>query len=378
MQRIPLCDLARQAKSIEPELQEAWTRVVRSGHYILGPEVEAFELEAAKFLQVRGALGVASGTDAIWLALRACGIGPGDAVLTSPFTFFATVSAIVNTGATPVFADIDPITYNLSPELVKTQFENKKGRAPPKAVLPVHLYGQPASMAKLVRVAEENGARLIEDSAQAFGARVGDTPVGGIGDLGCFSFFPTKNLGAFGDGGLVVAKDPALLDRISLLRGHGSRPKYHHQIVGTNSRLDAMQAAFLRVKLRHLDRWNAARREIARRYSEDLQEVPFIGAPTVAAGTTHTFHQYTIRVSNGLRDSLAQHLTASGIETSIYYPGPAHLQPATAYLGHRPGDFPQAEQAAKEVLSLPMFPELAPEEADRVVVGVKDFMNKRG
>lgn len=371
---IPLLDLSRQIAALDHEIQAAIRRVISSGRFILGPEVTAFEAEVATHLGAAHAVGVGNGTDALWLALRALEIGPGDAVLTSPFTFFATASAIAGTGARIALADIDPETFNLSPAAVRAVLDgecevSRRVEVDParvRAILPVHLYGQPADLHAFEALARDRGLAIVEDAAQALGARVGERAIGASAGLACFSFFPSKNLGAFGDGGLVTTEDPTLADRVRQLRAHGSRARYEHHLLGTNSRLDAIQAAILRVKLPHLDAWVKARRRHAAAYSAALDGIPGLTPPVEAPGRHHAYHQYTVRLAQG-RDDAARRLAAAEIGHAVYYARPLHQQPALADLGYRPGDFPVAEQAAREVLSLPIFPELRPEERDRVV-----------
>jgi len=367
---VPLIDLGRQAAALAPELGDAAARVLASGAYVLGPEVEAFEDEVAAFVGVGHAVGVASGTDALDLALRAAGVRPGDRVLTSPFTFFATVSAILSAGAVPVFADIEPLTFTLDAQRVSEVLEGPDG-AHITALMPVHLYGQTADVDPLAAL----GLPLIEDAAQALGADHGERRAGALGAAGCFSFFPTKNLGGFGDGGMVTTDDADLADRVRLLRAHGMRPRYTHRAVGTNSRLDALQAALLRVKLPHLPTWLAARQGHAQAYDEALAGVDGLTLPAVPPGRRHAWHQYTVRISGGRRDAVRDALRAAGIATAVYYPTPAHLQEALADLGHRPGDFPEAERACGEVLSLPLFPELTDAERTRVTTALARTVN---
>jgi dTDP-4-amino-4,6-dideoxygalactose transaminase len=382
MRRVPLCDLTRQVEALKPELMAAVERVLSSGHYILGPEVEAFEQEAVGYLGARHAIGVANGTDALWLALKAIGIGHADRVLTTPFTFFATASAILNSGAEPVFADIEPKTFNLDPERVRQVLERRSpeherlgidARAI-KAIIAVHLYGQSADMEVLMALAQEHKLFVVEDAAQALGAEYRGYKVGTIGHLGCFSFFPTKNLGAFGDGGLVVTNNDTLAQKVRLLRAHGARPKYHHHLIGTNSRLDALQAALLRVKLQYLDAWIAARQAHAAAYDQALcKRLNGLEPPCRAPGRMHTYHQYTVRVQGGHRDALQKFLGERDVESIVYYPLPLHLQPALRYLGYREGDYPEAEQVSREVLSLPMSPELMQVEMTYVAETCQDF-----
>jgi len=387
--KIPILDLTRQYKAIKPDIDAAVRRVLESGRFILGPEVEAFEKGVAEYLGVKHAIGVASGTDALLLSLKALGIGPGDSahgitsegniprdkVIVPSFTFFATAGVVVNVGATPVFADIDPKTFNIDPEHLKQLFTHHPSLVTNvKAIIPVHLYGQPADMDEIMAIANEYGLYVVEDAAQAISAEYKGRKVGTIGDLGCFSFFPTKNLGAYGDGGMIVTNDDALAERVRILRVHGSKPKYYHHLVGTNSRLDALQAAILRVKLTHLPEWTTARQRIAARYDEMLHGVPGIETPHRAPARTHIFHQYTVRVHDGMRDALREHLRAQGIGTQVYYPLPLHLQPCFADLSYREGDLPESEQASREVLSLPMFPELTEQEQEYVAIEIKRFL----
>ena len=377
MMNIPILDLTRQYRAIRSEINSAILRVLESGRFILGPEVEEFEKEIASYLGAKHAIGVASGTDALLLSLKALGIGPGDKVIVPSFTFFATAGVVVNAGAEPVFADIDPLTYNIDPGHVRGLLDEGGLAGKVKAIIPVHLYGQPADMDELMRIAAEHDIYVIEDAAQAIGAEYKGRKVGTIGHLGCFSFFPTKNLGAYGDGGLVVTNDDELAEKVRMLRVHGSKPKYYHHLVGTNSRLDALQAAILRVKLPHLNEWTLARQKIAARYDELLGDIAAIKLPYRAPDRTHIFHQYTIRVLNGQRDALRRHLKEEGIGTQIYYPLPLHLQPCFRSLGYKEGDLPESERASHEILSLPMFPELTDEEQEYVVREIKAFINRR-
>ena len=375
---IPILDLTRQYRAIRSEINSAILRVLESGRFILGPEVEEFEKEIASYLGAKHAIGVASGTDALLLSLKALGIGPGDKVIVPSFTFFATAGAVVNAGAEPVFADIDPLTYNIDPGHVRGLLDEGGLAGKVKAIIPVHLYGQPADMDELMRIAAEHDIYVIEDAAQAIGAEYKGRKVGTIGHLGCFSFFPTKNLGAYGDGGLVVTNDDELAEKVRMLRVHGSKPKYYHHLVGTNSRLDALQAAILRVKLPHLNEWTLARQKIAARYDELLGDIAAIKLPYRAPDRTHIFHQYTIRVLNGQRDALRRHLKEEGIGTQIYYPLPLHLQPCFRSLGYKEGDLPESERASGEALSLPMFPELSEEELAQVAACVRNFFRDGG
>lgn len=357
--QVPLFDAAAQTREIEPEIAAAVQRVLRSGRYILGNEVEAFENEVAQCLGVRHAVGVASGTDALLLSLIALGIGAGDEVVTTPYTFIATAAAIVRAGATPVFVDIDPVTFNLDPERVATAIGPRT-----RAILPVHLFGHPADMPDLRDLADRHGLALLEDACQAFGARIGEHAVGGLGHAGCFSFFPSKNLGGAGDGGLVVTGDEALADHVRRLRNHGSgRDRYVHEELGFTSRLDALQAAILRVKLERVEVWNERRRSLAALYDELLSGLP-LRLPKERPGCRHVYHVYCIRTPS--RDALRDALQAAGVETAVYYPLPLHLQPALHGRCRVVGDLQEADAAARTALALPMHPHLGPDDVARV------------
>jgi len=357
-------------------------RVCASQHYILGREVEALERELAEFCGASEAVGCASGTDALWLALAAAGVQPGDQVLTTPFSFFASASAIARAGARPVFADIEPSTFNLDPAQVES-FLRSSPHDKLRALLPVHLYGQCAAMDRLQHLADEFHLSVIEDAAQAIGARWGEHTAGSMGVSAAFSFYPTKNLSAYGDAGLVTTTDPEMAAHMQRLRNHGSPQRYVHEEFGWNCRLDAIQAAILRVKLKYVDGWNDDRRQRAATYDR-LFAASGLSSPTSSGENSgpvqlpqsskpahHVFHQYVIRAYR--RDELREFLTARKIGTEIYYPIPLHLQPCFVYLGYREGDFPEAERAAKEVLALPMFPELTEEEQRWVVKSIADF-----
>ena len=373
--KVPFLDLKAQFNGLKDDIVAAMEDVSTSGQYILGPVVESFEKQVAEYLGAKHAIGVGNGTDALWLSLKAVGVGPGDRVLTTPFTFFATASAIVNTGAKPDFADIDPGTFNLDPERVKTALEASDGNRV-RAIVPVHLYGQPAEMDALIDLADRFRIPVVEDAAQAIDAEYKATKAGLWGEAGCFSFYPTKNLGALGDGGLVVTQDESTATKVRLLRAHGAKKKYIHDFVGTNSRLDALQAAILSVKLKHLGRWLERRSSLAARYTERLADVgAVIATPVLAPQRTHTFHLYVVRVIRGERDQLQAFLLERGIETGVYYPLPLHLQPALQSLGYSLGDFPEAEKASKEVLSLPLYPEMTTAQQDSVIAAVKEFAN---
>ncbi len=369
---VPLLDLTRQYRSLAEELKEAVLGVVEEQGFILGPPVDRLEEQVAEYLGVPHAVGCASGTDALLLSFRVLDVAPGDEVVTSPFTFFATAGAIHNAGARPVFADIRPDTFNLDPAAAAAAVGERT-----RAVVPVHLFGQMADMTAF-RALSDGGLGLIEDAAQAIGARQ-RTPggewitTGTLGDACAFSFFPSKNLGAFGDAGMIAVNDPDLSARLKRLRVHGGRQMYHHEEVGYNSRLDALQAAVLSVKLPHLDRWSAARRENARFYDEALAELPGIRTPVVLPENESIVNQYTVRVLHGRRDELMDFLRERGVGSSIYYPVPLHLQECFANLGYREGDFPESERACREVLSLPVFPELTEAEREHVVAAVREF-----
>jgi dTDP-4-amino-4,6-dideoxygalactose transaminase len=366
-------DTRRQYKALKAELLSVVERTFESGQYILGPEVDAFEKEAAVYLNTSYAVGVASGTDALFLALKALGVGGGDKVVTTPFTFFATVSAILMTGAQPIFVDIDPVTFNMNPSRLEELLKTVKAI---KAIVPVHLYGHPAEMDRILSIAREYGLAVVEDAAQAFGSEWDGKKCGTVSTLGGFSFFPTKNLGGFGDGGLIVTSNEILVSKIRALRAHGSSKKYYHDVVGTNSRLDALQAALLRVKLRHVDAWIQKRRQHAQSYENILNGYRDLTLPSGSGPIMHSYHQYTIRVHSGKRDKMKEFLEERQIQAAIYYPVPLHLQPALASLGYKPGNFPEAEKASQEVLSLPMFPELEPGEIQYVAQALLDYLNQ--
>lgn len=362
-------DLHGQFQEIQGEVMEAIERTMQSQRFILGPEVEALESEIAEFIGCRYAVACASGSDALLLALMAAGVNRGDEVITTPFTFVATASAIVRVGAKPVFVDIDPATYNINPGTLQNAVTSKT-----RAVIPVHLYGLPAPMEAISKFAHQYRLTVIEDAAQALGAELGGVRVGNLGTLAAFSFFPSKNLGGAGDGGMVTTNDPDLADRLRLLRVHGSRKKYHCEVIGLNSRLDALQAAILRVKLRHLDAWTQARRVNANRYRSafsNWQLDRHVVLPTQPDGFRHVYNQFVIRVA--ARDEVRQHLLSNGIPTEIYYPEPLHLQPAFSFLGCKLGLFPQAEAASRHVLAIPIYPEITEQQQVRVVETVARY-----
>ncbi len=348
--RIPMVDFKAQYQSIEKEIDAAIKEVLLSGQYILGPVVKEFEEQVAAYCGVKYAIGVASGSDALILALRALDIEPGDEVITTPFTFVATAHAIVHCGAKPVFVDVEPDTFNINPALIEPAITKKT-----KAIVPVHLYGHPADMDPIMAIAKAYHLYVVEDAAQAFGARYNGKKVGSIGHVGCFSFFPTKNLGCYGDGGMVITDNPDIAEKVDMLRRQGCRQKYHAEMLGYNSRLDAIQAAILKVKLEYVDQWNEQRRYLAHCYNKLLSESS-LRTPVEASYAYHAYHQYTIKFKN--RDDISQYLAKSGIETSVYYPQPLHLQRTYNDLGYEKGAFPQAEKVSQEVLSLPIFPEM--------------------
>ena len=373
---VPLADLGRATSEIESELIEAAARVLRSGRYILGPEVAALEEELADYLGVSHVVGVGNGTDALWLSLRAAGVQPGEAVLTTPFTFFATASAIFTAGAVPVFVDIEPDTFNMDPALLKEALSSGDPgrRRRLAAIVPVHLYGLAADADAIAALAADADVPVVEDAAQAIGSLLpGGARVGTTGLAASFSMFPSKNLGAFGDAGCISTSSDEVDDRLRLLRAHGARPKYHHRVIGTNSRLDELQAALLRVKLRKLDDYVEMRRAAAARYDELLGEVAEVRVPRVVQPGTHSFHQYTIRVPSGDRGALKDFLAEAGVQTAIYYAIPLHLQEAVRGLGHVEGDYPVSESAAAEVLSLPIFPGITEAEQQLVAGRIAAF-----
>ncbi len=361
LDRVPVLDLSPEIDAQWPELMEAVERVLKSRQFIGGPEVVAFEEEAADYLGVSHAVGVNSGTDALVIGLRALGVGPEDEVITSAFTFFACPESIGNVGASPVFADIDPGTLNLDLDRVREAITPRT-----RAIMPVHLFGRPVDMDELSAIATENGLKVIEDCAQSFGARFGGRQTGSLGDAGAFSFFPSKNLGAFGDAGLIVTDDAKVAESARKLRAHGGKHKYHNEMLGYNSRLDALQAALLRVKLPLIDERNLGRRRVAERYAELLGDIESLAVPETIPG--HVFHQYTIRVSGGQRDDVKQGLEEEGIGSMVYYPVPCHRLPVYSHLDLR---LPSAELAASEVLSLPIWPTMPEEVQERVAAVVR-------
>lgn len=383
--KVPLLDLKAQYREIRSDVESVIAEVCESQHFVMGPHVTRLEADVAAYSQARFGIGVSSGTDALLVALMALDIKAGDEVITSPFTFFATGGVVARVGARPIFCDIDPVTYNVSPAAVRRFIEercerrdgvlrNKSTGGAVRALVPVHLFGQTADMDALMAIAAEHGLSVVEDAAQAIGSEVpGGRRAGSIGTIGCFSFFPSKNLGAFGDGGMCVTNDPELAERLSILRVHGGKPKYYHAVIGGNFRLDALQAAVLLVKLPKLDAWTEARQANARRYdrlfaSAGLRQVR---PPVITEGVRHIFNQYVIRAEQ--RDALRAHLAEKGIGTEIYYPVPLHMQKCFAYLGMRPEDCPESARAAGEVLALPIYPELTGEQQEYVVGAIAEF-----
>lgn len=366
---IQFFDIKKQNDSLSEELNAAIAEVVNSGRFILGEMVSSLENEIAKFCGVKHAIGVASGTDALHLALRACGIKQGDEVITTPFTFVATAEAIAYCQARPVFVDINPKTFNIDPAQVEKRITNNT-----KAILPVHLFGQPCEMESLLEIADKHRLIVIEDCAQAIGAEYNGQKVGAFGSAGCFSFFPTKNLGCFGDGGIVTTNDDKVAEELKVLRGHGSRKTYHYDIIGYNSRLDALQAAIIRTKLPHLNRYSRLRNRNANIYAKNLKSIKEISLPFKLPKGKHVFNQYTIRVRE--RDSLFEYLKVKGVGAMVYYPLSLHLQKAFSFLGYKMGDFPHSELAQEEVLSLPIFPELDPEEIEKVCTTLQEFFKR--
>ena len=365
-QSVPLLDLTAQFRSIEPEIREAMDRVVTSGRFIQGPEVVEFEKEVGAYCRVPHAIACASGTDALILAMRALGVGPGDEVVTPAYSFLASASAIALVGGKPVFVDIEPDTYNIDLAKLEAALTPRT-----KAVIVVHLFGQCANLDTVKTICERRGVPLVEDAAQAIGAEWNGKRAGSVGDIGCFSFFPSKNLGAFGDGGLVVSTRADLGDKLRLLREHGARPKYNHIELGMNSRLDALQAAILRVKLRHLENWTEGRRRNADLYRERLAGAA-VGLPVARPEARHIYNQFVIRSTK--REELRAHLATAGVGTEIYYPKPMHTQPCFASLGHTEGDFPVSEAASRETLAVPIYPELTKEQIAYVADRVREFV----
>jgi dTDP-4-amino-4,6-dideoxygalactose transaminase len=369
-QPIPILDLTREVEALWPELQEVIEAVLRSGHFIMGPNVAAFEAEMASYLGVRHAITVNSGTDALIIGLKSAGIGPGDEVITTPFTFFATAEAISHLGASPVFVDIDTLTFNLDPGLVEQALTHRT-----RALLPVHLYGLAAAMDPLLKLADRHDLTVVEDVAQACGAAYLGRKLGTLGTVGALSFFPSKNLGAYGDGGLIATDDDALATTARMLRVHGAKQKYQNEIVGYNSRLDELQAAMLRVKLPHLDRWNEGRRQVASRYQHLLKDCPGLVLPVEGEESEHVYHQFTVRIPGGRRDAVRRHLAKAKISSMIYYPVPLHRLPVYAGMNL---SLPNAEAAAAEVLSLPIGPQMDDSALERVAETLREALSSMG
>jgi len=383
---VPLLDLKAQYRQIEPEILEVLQEVCAEQNFILGSRVRELEERLAAYTQCRYSIGVSSGTDALLVTLMSLEVSAGDEVITTPYTFFATAGVIARLGARPLFCDIDPITYNISPaavaDCIANQCElrggrliNKKTGGAVKVLMPVHLFGQVADMDPLLELARRNNLKIVEDAAQAIGSEYHDCQrAGSMGDIACFSFFPTKNLGAFGDGGLCVTNHPVLAERLTVLRVHGGRPKYHHAVIGGNFRLDELQAAILLVKLKYLDHWTLRRQENARYYNSQFDNQGLndhVSIPPVQKQYRHIFNQYVIRVKR--RDELREHLAAAGIDTEIYYPVPLHMQECFSYLGYRAEDFPEACRAAAEALAIPIYPELSSIQKRHVVNTIATF-----
>lgn len=364
--KVPLLDLKSQYAALRDEIRSAIDEVCDAQAFILGPQVEALEAAIAEYCGTKHAIGVSSGTDALILALMALEIGNGDEVVTTPFTFFGTAGSIARVGAKPVFVDIDPATFNIDPNGIERAITSRT-----KAVIPVDLYGQLADMTTIREIAHRRNLRVIEDSAQAIGGKHHGETSGRFADLTAYSFYPSKNLAGFGDAGMVVTDDAALAERCRILRVHGAEPKYHHHFIGGNFRLDALQAAVLRIKLPHLDRWSEARRRNAAKYDALLADVPGVVTPLVAEHNEPIYHQYTVRISGGRRDAVRKNLQEAGIGNEVYYPIPLHLQKCFAYLGHKEGDFPESERAAREVLSIPIYPELTDAQIEIVSTAIK-------
>jgi dTDP-4-amino-4,6-dideoxygalactose transaminase len=365
--RVPFIDLGRQHRPIKKELMQAFERVLDSNKFILSDEVKKFEDEIAGYVGTKYAIGVSNCTNALLLSLRALGVATGDEVITTPFTFVATAEVIAIIGAKPVFCDIDPETYNIDPGKINTCLSARTS-----AIMPVHLYGQSADMEKIMKIAQEHQLKVIEDMAQSLGAKYRGKMTGTFGDTACISYYVTKNLSALGDAGMILTNEQELDSKIRAFRVHGASKKYHHDFLGHNDRLDAMQAAFLRIKLKYYDDWNGKRRKIAEKYDEGLKDVVVI--PKINEDNEVIYHQYTVRTNR--RDQLKEFLKEKGIDTAIHYPAPLHLQPAFKYLGYKEGDFPEAEKASREVLSLPIQQDLTDDEVQYVIKCIRTFFNK--
>ena len=377
--KVPLLDLKAQYKTIESEIKSAIDTVLESQHFVMGPQVKSLEEKAAKYTNCKHAIGCASGSDALLLSLMAMDIKPGDAVITTPYTFFATAGAIARLGATTIFVDIDPRTYNIDPEKIEEAFTHNSQltthHSQIKAIIPVHLYGQAADMDPIMELAKQRNLTVVEDAAQAIGTEYKGRRVGSIGDFGCFSFFPSKNLGGFGDGGMITTNNDEYAERLRVLRLHGSKPKYYHKVVGVNSRLDTLNAAVLEVKLTYLDKWSETRKANADWYNDEFRKAGLsdrqIQTPYEVLGGRHIYNQYVIRCKD--RDGLQAHLKENGVGCEIYYPVPLHVQECFRDLGYKAGDCPVSEEAAKETLAIPIYPELTTEQKQYVVATIKAF-----
>lgn len=365
---IPLMDMVAQYHSIKHEIDQAISEVMEKGHFILGPNVAALEKEIAAYLGIKHGVGVASGTDALILAMRALGIGPGDEVIVPSYTFFATAEAVLLVGATPVLVDVEPENYSIDIDQIASKITAKT-----KALIPVHLYGHPANMTAIMEIAREHKLKVIEDNAQAFGAEHRGQKTGSFGDVCCLSFFPSKNLGGCGDGGMIVTNDDGVAERVRMLRTHGWKKKYFPEVVGYNSRLDELQAAILRVKLRHIDDWNNRRRELAEIYRQRLAGAP-VTVPNDGADARHVYHLFIIEVEE--RSRFEQQLKAQGIPTSIYYPQPLHLNEPLKHLGYKSGDFPVSERASERTISIPFYPEISDQQIERVMEVVNEAVSE--
>ncbi|MDJ0927445.1 MAG: DegT/DnrJ/EryC1/StrS family aminotransferase [Gammaproteobacteria bacterium] len=381
---VPLLDLQAQYGSLEKEVMAEIKEVIDSQRFIMGPKVTALEESIAAYCQCEFGIGVSSGTDALLIALMALEIGPGDEVITTPYTFFATGGCIARVGARPIFCDIDPVSYNISPTGISSWIEsntdeengrlvNRSTGGTVKALMPVHLFGQTADMGPILELAQRYDLRVIEDAAQAIGAEYTDgSRAGSMGDIGCFSFFPSKNLGAFGDGGMCTTKDADIAERLRVLRAHGSKPKYYHALIGGNFRLDALQAAILSVKLKYLDRWTEGRQKNATYYDAALSEIPgVLTTPSRTTGQRHIYNQYVMRVRD--RDGLREHLSAANIGNEVYYPVPLHMQQCFSSLGYQPEDCPESARAARETIAIPIYPELDDDQKSSVVTALADY-----
>ena len=374
--KIPILDLSVQHQKIAAEIQAAVARVLNSQQFIQGPDVRELEREIAPYCQCAEAIGCASGSDALLLALMACGVGPGDEIITTPFSFFATVGSIVRLGARAVFVDIDDSTFNIDVNRIEAAITERT-----RAIMPVHLFGQCAEMDRINEVAGLNKIAVIEDAAQAIGAEYKGKRAGSLGNVGCFSFYPSKNLGGAGDGGLLTTNDPEMAETLRILRAHGAKKKYHHDRVGINSRLDSLQAAILRVKFRYLDQWAAARRKNAQRYRDLFNQAELVSSgavrlPAESASSLHVYNQFVIRARD--RDKLRAYLAERGVGTEVYYPVPLHAQPCFKNLGHQIGDFPKSERAAEEALAIPVYPELSENAPTYVVETIHSFYRQAG